>query len=107
MNPSSLSLIDRLSLFADGILDFLWEGSDPDGGDIQDLAERLGLIENVGFDPEKHDDHLGVCLHPGDPWYQFAGDLRSAVSRAQAAESARKDGASPQTPSLTKEGERE
>ena len=48
-----------------------WPGYDLDGGDLQDLAEKFGLITPVegGFDPDKHhdDDHYGA--EPGDPWY--------------------------------------
>lgn len=62
---------EGVRLFAKAVLrDGLWDGSSLDGADIQDLAEKHGLIENVGFDPEKHTDHYGVGLEAGDEWYQ-------------------------------------
>lgn len=50
---------------------YAWSYDTPDGGDIQEWAEELGLIRNVGFDPKRHDDHLGLGLEVGDDWYEF------------------------------------
>ena len=48
-----------------------WHGAEPDGGDMQDTAEKLGLIVREVYDPEKHGDAGGEC-EPGDPWYVFS-----------------------------------
>lgn len=53
-----------------------WDGNDIDGGSIQEKAEKLGLIVNVPFDPEKHGEPSAmydyIDFNPGDPWYVFA-----------------------------------
>lgn len=58
-----------LAAFANDVLRYLWDGDGLDGGDIQHLAEKRGLIQQVAFDPKRHDDHLGVGAYAGDPWY--------------------------------------
>lgn len=47
-----------------------WPECGVDGFDVQELAERHGIIVEVpgGFDPEIHSDPLGVC-EPGDAFY--------------------------------------
>jgi hypothetical protein len=55
--------------FARAVLAALWEGCDLDGGEVQDLAEKHGLIREVAFHPARHDDHLGVGAQVGDPWW--------------------------------------
>jgi hypothetical protein len=97
----ALSLKHRLARFADAILGALWDGDDLGAADIQDLAEKYGLIQEVGFDPRRHTDHLGVGAYPGDPWYVPAHDLKLTLRAAERAESARKDGSSPQNPAPT------
>lgn len=58
-----------LARFARAVLRFLWDGCDLDGGDIQHLALKHGLIGRTRFDPAKHSDHLGVGAVPGDEWF--------------------------------------
>lgn len=80
----SASLTDRLAKFFDAMMENVWDRSDPDGGDIQDLAEKFGLIERVDFNPDVHDDYYGVGLEPGDDWFQIAPDVRSVLSASPA-----------------------
>jgi hypothetical protein len=75
-------LTDRLAKFFDAVMEASWEGSGLDGGEAQDLAESLGLIERVDFNPDVHEDHYGIGLRAGDDWYQFAPDVRAAVNHA-------------------------
>lgn len=61
---------EGLRLFAKDVLrDCLWDGSELDGADIQELALKHGLIELTGFDPDKHSDVHGICLEAGDDYY--------------------------------------
>lgn len=49
-----------------------WPECGVDGFELQELAERHGLIESVpgGFDPAKHVDRYGDA-EPGDPWMRL------------------------------------
>lgn len=53
-----------------------WQGGDLEGGDIQNKAHKLGLIELVpgGYNPEVHgeDDYAEL----GDPYFTFAPILQ-------------------------------
>lgn len=77
-------LTDRLAKFFDHMMEVVWEHSDPEGADIQDIAEKLGLIQRVDFDPNIHSDHYGIGLEPGDDWFQLAPDIRAALAKAKA-----------------------
>jgi hypothetical protein len=48
-----------------------WPEGGIDGFDLQDLAEKHGIILSVpgGFDPDKHNDD-GYGLESGDPWFE-------------------------------------
>ena len=66
--------VERLRKFAEHALgQYCWGYAEPDGADLQEEAERLGLIVEVegGFDPEKHHDNTG-CAEPGCGWYEVA-----------------------------------
>jgi hypothetical protein len=65
-----------LEKFARCLISSAWLGEDRDGGDIQELALELGLIEEVpgGFDPAAHEDYTG-CAEPGCTWYAYSGPL--------------------------------
>lgn len=88
-----LQLRQRLALFANEVICSSWDG-DLDGADIQDLAEKYGLIREVAFDPRRHADNYGVGASRGDPWFTRAGGLTRAVRLARAELGNRKDGAS-------------
>lgn len=81
--PGAASLTDRLARFFDAIMESVWQTSDPDGGEIQNIAEKLRLIERVGFNPDVHEDHYGIGLGAGDDWFQLAPDARAAISKAE------------------------
>ena len=51
------TLEERLKKFAEYIFDsYCWEDcSEPDGGDIQDKAEELGLLEKRAVNPDEND----------------------------------------------------
>lgn len=42
---------------------------------VADLAGRLGLLVDVNFDPDIHENHFGVGVEPGDPWFVIAPDV--------------------------------
>lgn len=58
-----------LAAFATHVLEALWEGYDLDGGDIQDLGLKFGLIKAVAYDPSTHVDVHGVGPEPGSEWF--------------------------------------
>lgn len=94
---SALPLRQRLALFANELIAASWEG-DVDTLDVQTLAEKYGLIREVGFDPRRHDDHYGLGVERGDPWYTRVGGFTRAVRLARKAQKATHDGSSKQTP---------
>lgn len=68
-----------LEAFAKEIIRISWEGCD--GGDvIQEIAEKHGLIERVGFNPKIHEDPTGGDMEPGDTWFVFNAHLASVPS---------------------------
>jgi hypothetical protein len=46
-----------------------------DGGEIQDIAEQLGLIVKTKYDPAIHGP--SDCCEPGDDWYVFVPFLEN------------------------------
>lgn len=66
------------------VRDRFWadEGSEFDGSDFQDHAERLGLIVKVPFDPERHSDQ-GYGLEAGDDWFETARDVAAFLRTIQ------------------------
>ena len=75
--------IDNLKEFARSIIkDYCWDLGDPDGGSVQDLAEKLGLIEphiatEADVDPEWDD------YEAGDTVYKFSEILRDDTDNAE------------------------
>jgi hypothetical protein len=68
-----------------------WPEGGVDGFDLQDLAEKHGIIKAIpgGFDPATCDDALGVSPEPGDPWFlrNYAPEAApSAASQPQEGE---------------------
>jgi hypothetical protein len=58
-----------------------WDGSDLDGGDIQDKAVECGILVETKYDPEKHGPSE-TDQEPGDPWYVFSDEFKSALASA-------------------------
>ena len=58
--------LERLRQFARWVI----EGGSLDGGDVQDMALRMGLLREEPYDPSKHGPNE-VDAGPGDPWYVF------------------------------------
>ena len=56
------------------IKSYAW-GQTVDGGDVQDTAERLGLIVEVPYDPAIHGEN-DCDAQPGDPWFEFCRSLK-------------------------------
>ena len=73
------ALNEKLKAFARKIIaDYCWACGDPDGGSIQELAEKLGLIEphvatEEDVDPEFDDYEVG------DTIYKFTDVLKEAT----------------------------
>ena len=47
----------KLREFFEAVFEAVWDMSDPDGGDLQDAAERLGLIVRVPADEQFRDEY--------------------------------------------------
>jgi hypothetical protein len=56
-----------------------WSGGDLDGASVQDMAESMGLIVSVPYDPEKHGAYNEYGCDAGDPWFEFAPGLKAAA----------------------------
>lgn len=59
--------------FAIKVISESLDGSDWDGGSIQELAEKHGIIKSVPYDPDVHGPN-DVGAELGDPWFVFVGD---------------------------------
>ena len=71
-------LIERLAAFAEELISDCWFGN-PDGADIQDAAEKHGLIKEAVYDPEIHGEPTDAYEEPGDLFYELADDLAAAL----------------------------
>lgn len=68
----------RLALFAASMLEISWTGSDPICADIQEEAQRLGLVVETKYDPAVHHDPSGAS-EPGDTYFEIAADVRGLL----------------------------
>jgi hypothetical protein len=59
-----------------------WDGSDLDGGDIQDKAIECRILVETQYDPEKHGPSE-TGQEPGDPWYVFSDEFKRALASAE------------------------
>ena len=59
--------------FAIEVISVTLDGGSWDGGDIQELAEKYGILKSVPYDPETHGPN-DVDAEPGGTWFVFVGD---------------------------------
>ena len=66
----------RLAIFASWVIRAAWDDSEIEHAEIQDRAEKLGLIVSVegGYDPDKHGDD--DFAEPGDPYFELVAWLK-------------------------------
>lgn len=78
MTEVTSPVVVRLAAFCRTLLADVWGGSDPDGGDIQALAVKHGLIREVLYDPTRHPGVPAAefGIDPGDPIYVLADDVK-------------------------------
>lgn len=57
-----------------------WEYRDLDGGDVQDMAVKCGILTETTYDPEKHGESEWDN-EPGDPWYVFSDEFKNALKK--------------------------
>lgn len=59
-----------------------WPYGDVDGGDLQDIAVKYGLLVRVegGFNPDVHED-VDCIAEPGDPWYLINYSEKTGTER--------------------------
>ena len=73
----------KLAEFLRYALNAAWEGCGLDGGDIQDTAERFGLIVSVKYHEATHGPN-SVGAQDGDDWFVIAPDIaRRAILPTQ------------------------
>jgi hypothetical protein len=78
--PSSADLSLRLAKFFQHIAKTaVFAGDTLDLFSVADLAVRLGLLVDVNFDPDIHENHFGAGVEPGDPWFLIAPDVLAAL----------------------------
>ncbi len=77
---SEESLAQRLARFLNYALERSWEASGMDGGDIQDIAQKYGLITETIYDPAIHGPNGEAEL--GDTWFVTAPDVKALVRGA-------------------------
>jgi len=65
-----MTIPDYKSFARWAIIEGPWQGNYLDGCDVQDVAEKHGIIKRVLYDHEKHEAE-GVYCMPGDKWYEF------------------------------------
>lgn len=66
----------NLREFARKVIQEALDGNDVCGGDIQDWAEKFGLIRPETYDPEKHGEHFLDVMEPGDTIYVYSEVLK-------------------------------
>jgi hypothetical protein len=71
-----LTACEGVIRFAEYILREAWDGG-LDDFDVQEEAERLGLITLTRYDPAIHGEDDGSI--PGDPWYTFSPAFQSLL----------------------------
>lgn len=68
-----------LAGFAKWAVGCSFDGSDVDGGDIQSMAVKFGILTEVKYDPDVHGESEFSEYHePGDPWYVFSDAFKAA-----------------------------
>lgn len=71
----------KLAEFAQWVLtSSCFDGCDLDGGDIQNMAVKFGLIVETQYDPEEHGEDTICDIAPGDPWYVFSDEMQAALT---------------------------
>lgn len=70
------SVVEGLIEFAKECLRTAFDGGSLDGGDIQDMGVKYGLLTETVFDPDIYRDNNGYAVK-GDAWFVFAGPLAS------------------------------
>lgn len=76
--PASHGMVKPLEAFAREMIRWAWDGVNG-GAEIQEEAEKHGLIKRVPFDPAIHMDPNGYA-EAGDWWFVFDGPLATPLS---------------------------
>jgi hypothetical protein len=66
------------------IANYVWQGGAPDGGEVQEVAEKLGIIEPEYATPDNRAlwQHIDYC-EVGDRFYVFADWVKPAPTGGQ------------------------
>jgi hypothetical protein len=66
-----------IAAFAKTLIGYAFEGSGADGGNIQDLAVKHGLLVETTYDPKEHGTDALWCSEPGDPWFVYSPEFKA------------------------------
>jgi hypothetical protein len=66
----------KLGEFAHQIIQIAFEGGSLDGGDIQDMGVKCGLLIETTYDPEIHGCPDHCSAEKGEEWYVYADCLK-------------------------------
>jgi hypothetical protein len=72
-----------LAYLVDTLAEIAFDAGDYDGCDIQADMTRLGVLEQVAFDPARHTDHSGEAV-AGDIWFEFSDYGKGLIRVANA-----------------------
>ena len=71
----------NLAEFARWVLETsTFDGSDLDGGDVQDKALECGVIVETNYDPAIHGETAICEVKPGDPWFVFSDEFKASLN---------------------------
>ena len=69
----------KLAAFAKWIVDQTFEGSEPDGFEIQDYAIKCGILKETTYDPAKHGESE-FDADIGDPYLEHSPEFKAAIA---------------------------
>ena|SRR3990167_1581267 len=78
----------QLVAFAREAIDTAFQGGGLDGGDIQEMGVKYGLLMDEKFDPAKHGEDLSVEFEEGDTIYVLTDIIRTKAIESTAPHSA-------------------
>lgn len=67
-------MLNSLARFASEAFAVSWEGCDLEGGEIQGMGVRLGLLVETKYDPKAHGEH---DAEPGDRFYVYSDEFKA------------------------------
>ena len=57
-----------------------FQGCDLDGGSVQEMATKFGILREEPYDPARHGENE-VDAEPGDPWWVFSDEFKTELKK--------------------------